>query len=281
MRVRAPFTGTSRRSLAAAHERAAAGLGSVVRWAGGRSARFSVRRQPGLPKRSLPEALPLTVGGERRSLSPRAPGDGGSASGRVRSGRARSAAGACAAVVPEVGVERIDASLSVACRDGRVTDRSDHGSLGGTSRRAARNGSLCPHSLSASLHGFPPARRFPCRRQRPVRTPPRQRRPPATAPTKRHTGRRSASLPLHVAWRDWRSRRSRPSHPKVVSRRLGHATVSITLDTYSHAIPVVREDAATKIAGLMYAEYGAGRDASEGSARVDACPSSLWHRRPA
>jgi len=25
-------------------------------------------------------------------------------------------------------------------------------------------------------------------------------------------------------------------HPKVVSERLGHATVSITLDTYSHAI---------------------------------------------
>jgi integrase len=28
-------------------------------------------------------------------------------------------------------------------------------------------------------------------------------------------------------------------HPKVVSERLGHATVSITLDTYSHAIPAV------------------------------------------
>ena len=26
-------------------------------------------------------------------------------------------------------------------------------------------------------------------------------------------------------------------HSKVVSERLGHATVSITLDTYSHAIP--------------------------------------------
>ena len=26
-------------------------------------------------------------------------------------------------------------------------------------------------------------------------------------------------------------------HPKVVSERLGHANVSITLDTYSHAIP--------------------------------------------
>ena len=28
-------------------------------------------------------------------------------------------------------------------------------------------------------------------------------------------------------------------HPKVVSERLGHATISITLDTYSHAIPAM------------------------------------------
>jgi integrase len=33
-------------------------------------------------------------------------------------------------------------------------------------------------------------------------------------------------------------------HPKVVSERLGHATVSITLDTYSHAIPARQEEAA-------------------------------------
>ena len=31
-------------------------------------------------------------------------------------------------------------------------------------------------------------------------------------------------------------------HPKVVSERLGHATVSITLDTYSHAIPALQEE---------------------------------------
>ena len=33
-------------------------------------------------------------------------------------------------------------------------------------------------------------------------------------------------------------------HPKVVSERLGHATVAITLDTYSHAIPALQEEAA-------------------------------------
>ena len=39
-------------------------------------------------------------------------------------------------------------------------------------------------------------------------------------------------------------------HPKVVSERLGHATVAITLDTYSHAIPALQEEAAQLIAGL-------------------------------
>ena len=42
-------------------------------------------------------------------------------------------------------------------------------------------------------------------------------------------------------------------HPKVVSERLGHATVSITLDTYSHAIPAMHEEAAALIAGLVFA----------------------------
>jgi integrase len=40
-------------------------------------------------------------------------------------------------------------------------------------------------------------------------------------------------------------------HPKVVSERLGHSTVSITLDTYSHAIPAMQEDAAAKVAALI------------------------------
>ena len=42
-------------------------------------------------------------------------------------------------------------------------------------------------------------------------------------------------------------------HPKVVSERLGHANISITLDTYSHAIPALQEEAAELIAGLVFA----------------------------
>jgi integrase len=33
-------------------------------------------------------------------------------------------------------------------------------------------------------------------------------------------------------------------HPKVVSERLGHASIGITLDTYSHVMPGMQEDAA-------------------------------------
>lgn len=40
-------------------------------------------------------------------------------------------------------------------------------------------------------------------------------------------------------------------HPKVVSERLGHSTVSTTLDTYSHAIPAMQEDAAALVAALI------------------------------
>jgi len=46
-------------------------------------------------------------------------------------------------------------------------------------------------------------------------------------------------------------------HPKVVSERLGHATISITLDTYSHAIPAMQEEAAALIAGLVFADDAA------------------------
>lgn len=35
-------------------------------------------------------------------------------------------------------------------------------------------------------------------------------------------------------------------HPKVVSERLGHSTVGITLDIYSHVLPGLQEDAAQK-----------------------------------
>jgi integrase len=41
-------------------------------------------------------------------------------------------------------------------------------------------------------------------------------------------------------------------HPKVVSERLGHASITITLDTYSHAIPAMQETAAELVADLVF-----------------------------
>jgi integrase len=38
---------------------------------------------------------------------------------------------------------------------------------------------------------------------------------------------------------------------KVVSERLGHATVSITLDTYSHVIPALQAEAADTVAAML------------------------------
>ena len=40
-------------------------------------------------------------------------------------------------------------------------------------------------------------------------------------------------------------------HPKVVSERLGHASVGITLDTYSHVLPDMQADAAEAVEALL------------------------------
>ena len=44
---------------------------------------------------------------------------------------------------------------------------------------------------------------------------------------------------------------ARNVHPKIVSERLGHANISITLDTYSHAIPDLRDEAVARLDALM------------------------------
>jgi integrase len=48
-------------------------------------------------------------------------------------------------------------------------------------------------------------------------------------------------------------------HPKIVSERLGHSTVGITLDVYSHVLPGMQEEAARKIdVALRLAIGGSG-----------------------
>jgi integrase len=41
------------------------------------------------------------------------------------------------------------------------------------------------------------------------------------------------------------------THPKVVQERLGHASITMTLEIYSHVIPAMQEEAAAKFASLV------------------------------
>jgi integrase len=43
-------------------------------------------------------------------------------------------------------------------------------------------------------------------------------------------------------------------HPKVVQERLGHATISQTLDTYAHTTPSLHEKAAARLAAIVDGE---------------------------
>jgi integrase len=46
-------------------------------------------------------------------------------------------------------------------------------------------------------------------------------------------------------------------HPKIVSERLGHTTVSQTLDTYSHVLPGLQAEAARKLEEQLFATTSA------------------------
>lgn len=44
-------------------------------------------------------------------------------------------------------------------------------------------------------------------------------------------------------------------HPKVVQERLGHTSISITLDIYSHVVPAMESDAAERVAALILSDH--------------------------
>ena len=43
------------------------------------------------------------------------------------------------------------------------------------------------------------------------------------------------------------------THPKIVQERLGHASIQLTMDTYSHVMPTMQEGAADAIDAAMRA----------------------------
>lgn len=47
-------------------------------------------------------------------------------------------------------------------------------------------------------------------------------------------------------------------HPKIVSERLGHATIAVTLDLYSHVTPAIDAEAAALVASKIFDSRSAG-----------------------
>jgi integrase len=43
-------------------------------------------------------------------------------------------------------------------------------------------------------------------------------------------------------------------HPKVVQERLGHSSISVTMDVYSHVMPTLQRDAAERLDRLLVAK---------------------------
>ena len=51
-------------------------------------------------------------------------------------------------------------------------------------------------------------------------------------------------------------------HPKVVSERLGHSQISITLDTYTHVIPSLQEQATDQFDKLIFGDENEQKNTS-------------------
>ena len=67
--------------------------------------------------------------------------------------------------------------------------------------------------------------------------------------------RKAAEIP-EVRWHDQRHTHAtmlleQGVHPKVVQERLGHSSIRLTLDTYSHVMPSLQKDAAEKLDRLL------------------------------
>lgn len=45
-------------------------------------------------------------------------------------------------------------------------------------------------------------------------------------------------------------------HPKVVSERLGHSNITLTLDTYSHVLPSMQQGASEKLERMLFEKPG-------------------------
>jgi len=50
-------------------------------------------------------------------------------------------------------------------------------------------------------------------------------------------------------------------NPKVVSERLGHSSITLTMDVYSHVLPDMQQGASDKLESLLFKKSGTGASA--------------------
>jgi integrase len=67
----------------------------------------------------------------------------------------------------------------------------------------------------------------------------------------------SAGLPSKIRFYDLRHTHATlllkaGVHPKIVSERLGHSSITLTLDTYSHVLPGMQDEAANKLDAMLF-----------------------------
>ncbi|HXL04942.1 MAG TPA: tyrosine-type recombinase/integrase [Bacillota bacterium] len=51
-------------------------------------------------------------------------------------------------------------------------------------------------------------------------------------------------------------------HPKVVQEQLGHSQISLTLDTYSHILPTLQQEAANEMDKMFGKKKAVDKDAA-------------------
>jgi len=63
-------------------------------------------------------------------------------------------------------------------------------------------------------------------------------------------------------------------HPKVVQERLGHSSIAVTIDTYSHVVPALQEAAAGRFGELL--NLAQTHDVGKMSTEVGNVDREIW-----
>ncbi len=212
------------------------GAGRSTEAPGAGDAGVGRRRTRGLPSPRPPRAAlrPLTPAVHHRTTTRRGPGP---ALGRCRLGRRPGDD------PPDPRVGRRD-SLVLDAQDGQVTSLGQPRSgdclrASRTPQGAARGAPGVGLRLRGPRVGVLPGERHarPTRYAHPAVPLPCHWCSPRTPARPRHT---YATIALTAG-----------THPKVVADGLGHATIAVTLDTYSHVIPTLQEQTANELASLI------------------------------